>query len=78
MKRPFEELRCRATFNNIPCIHHGDPLADPCNDAEIVRDKKDGVTMTLNELIDESEDLSLDGHIQGRGWLISDQDLRGT
>jgi hypothetical protein len=78
MKRPFEELRCGATFNNIPCIHDSDSFTDPCHDAEIMRDEKDGVAMTLNQLINESEDLSLDGYIQSCGGLISDQDLRGT
>ena len=57
-------------------VHDDDAVGDVRDDAEVVRDQDDRGPETLAQLTQEVEDAGLDRHVQRRGRLVGDQDLR--
>ena len=47
----------------------------PGHDAEGVGDEDDGGAQAVGEVLHEVEDLGLDGHVEGAGGLVGDEDL---
>ena len=48
MVRPSKKLSSGAALNNNPGIHDRYPLAHPCHNAQIMRNQKDRMPMSLN------------------------------
>ncbi len=62
-------------FHHPARVHHRDPVRDVRDHAHVVGDQDDGRAEVIPELLDQREDLRLDGHVQrGRG-LIGDQQV---
>ena len=51
-----------------------DPIGDVGHHAHVVRDEEDRGAGLRADLLDESEDLRLDGHVEGGGRLVGHED----
>jgi hypothetical protein len=71
----FEECSRSGRFDDTARIHHGHAVRDTGHDAEIVRDH-DYCEALLARCVQHAEHLRLDGDIEGRRRLVSDQQLR--
>ena len=65
-----------ADLDDVACIHDGHPVGDVGHDTEVVGDENDGQVVFDLHLLEQLQDLRLDGHVQRGGGLIADQDLR--
>ncbi len=54
-------------------IHHGDPVSQIGDYAEVMRYEQNRKSEVGLEIAEEIEDLSLDGDIERRDWLIRNQ-----
>ncbi len=57
-------------------VHDADPVASPGHDAHVVRHEQCRHPEALLEVVEQREDLGLDGHVQGGGRLVGEQHLR--
>ena len=64
-------------LHDLPGIHDRDLLGHLGDHPEVVGDEKDGGAGLLLELVHQIEDLRLDRHVEGRGRLVGDHQLRG-
>ena len=78
MARILEDLVCKAVFHDLPGIHDGHAVCHIGDDAEVMRDVDDGHVQFLLQLLDELEDLSLNGYVECGGRFIADEDLRAA
>ena len=62
-------------FHHLPTVHNGHIVRHLVDDAQVMCDKDDGGAVLLLELIHQAEDLGLDGHVQGGGGLVGNEDL---
>ena len=76
MPRPPEELGRGAGLDERAGVHDVHALAVPGDDAEVVRDQDERRVLLHDELVQELEDLRLDGHVEGGRRLVGDQELR--
>ncbi len=60
----------------MPAVHHDDPVDQPRHHAEVVGDPDGGHAEFPAKLVDERQDLLLDGDIQGSGRLVGDEHPR--
>src|SRR5215212_6575324 len=72
----IERLADRPRLHDLAGIHHRDPVGDAGHHAEVVRDQDDRGSYLLLQLPQEVKDLGLYGHVQSRGGLVRDEDLR--
>ncbi len=70
MSRVGEETVGARFFDDQATVHHGDPIRDVSDDAQVVADPDDGHVVGGAEVLDEVEDLGLDGHVESRRGLI--------
>ena len=76
MFRPVEEVVDGGLLDDLAEVHHVDPIADLGDDAHVVGHPDErGVVLRL-EVVDEVEDLPLDGDVERRRRLVGD-DERG-
>lgn len=68
-------LRVRA-FAHLTAVHDKNTVGDFRDHTQIVSDKLHGHVKTLLQILDQFEDLSLNGDIQGRGGFVGDQKNR--
>src|SRR5215831_606310 len=62
-------------FENLPRVHDDDPISHSGNHPEIMRNQNHtGARFTFQPLY-QIEYLRLNGYVERRGWLISDQQL---
>ena len=78
MLASLEDLRDVTLLHNPPRVHDGDLVTDPGNDAHVVGDEDDRSAGALLKILDQVENLSLDGHVQGRCRFVRDEELRLT
>src|SRR5215470_6727712 len=72
--RALEYLPDRALLDDPTGVHHHHPGADAGDQRHVVGDQHDGGAQLPVELLEERDDLRLDGHVQrGRG-LVRDQE----
>ena len=76
MPRRGEDVALRAALHELSRIHHHDAVGDLGHDAHVVGDEDDGRTVVTPELFDQAQDLGLDGHVEGRGRLVGDEQRR--
>ena len=63
-------------FDDLAAVHDRDVVGHLVDDAEIVRDEQNGGAVFLTQLVHELQDLRLNGHVERRGRLVRDQQLR--
>jgi len=72
---PGEHVGNRAALDHLACIHDVHAVHATCDKPEVVRDEQDGHTVCVGKFIDEIEDLSLSGDVEGRCGFVCDQQL---
>jgi len=75
MLRVLEDLRDGAMLDDLALEHHADPVGHLAHDAEIVGDEQHRHVEPALQLREELEDLRLHGHVEGRGWLVGNQEI---
>jgi hypothetical protein len=60
-------------FNDAPGVHNGDAIGDLGDDTEIVSDEEEREFHFAAELVEQLEDLFLDGDVKSGGGLIGDE-----
>src|SRR5258708_6342399 len=76
VERLLEELAHRRLLHDLRAVHHDHALRGLGDDAHVVRDQHDGHAELGLELVQQLEDLRLDGHVEGGGGLVGDQEVR--
>jgi hypothetical protein len=71
-----EDFLGRTGLNNLALGHDADAVSDFANDAEVMRDEQHRHAVLFLQSGQKLEDLRLHGHIERRGRLIGDQQLR--
>ena len=71
-----ENLVDHADFHNLAGVHNRHTVGHVGHHAQVVGDIDDGHVLLALQLADQIQNLRLDGHIQGGGRLVADQDLR--
>ena len=78
MQRLIEDLVTACLLDHLAGVHNHDIIRYFSDDTEIMGDHHNRGTGLLLQLVDQIEDLRLDRHIEGRGRLVTDQELRIT
>ena len=74
--RVDQDLLAGAVLDHASGVHHQDVVGHLGDDPQVVRDDDDGgVELTL-QVLQEVQDLRLDGHVEGRRRLVGDQQAR--
>ncbi len=76
MRRPPEERLGRCRLHLLARVHDDDAIADLVRGAEVVRREEHGHAALLHELAQQPQDLRLDGHVERRGGLVGDDQVR--
>ena len=71
-----EELEGLRLLHNLPGVHHIHIVAQLGHHPHVVGDKQDGGAVVPAQVPHKAEDLSLDGHVQGGGGLVGNEQLR--
>ena len=71
-----EDLLAGAHLDDAARVHHGDAVGHVGHHAQIVGDVDGGEVVLLLHLLDEFQNLRLNGHVQRRGRFIADEYLR--
>ena len=71
-----EEGFGRREFDDATDIHHGEPIGDVLDDAEIVRDEEIADTEILLQILQQVEDLRLDRDVERGYRLVGDDKER--
>ena len=71
-----EDLLDRTQFDHLSGIQHGNAVGDIRHDTQVMRDENNRVAVLPLQILQEFEDLRLDGHVQRCRRFIADQDLR--
>ena len=66
----------RARLHDAARVHDRDLITDLADDAEIVRDEDDAQAAGVPQVLQEAQDLRLDGHVERRGRFVAEQDGR--
>jgi hypothetical protein len=75
MPRGEEDFARGTFFNDAAGVHDGNAVGDLGNDTEVVSDEEKSQAHVAAELIEQFEDLFLDGDIKGGGGLVGDEQL---
>src|SRR5215472_4339730 len=74
--RVGEELLDRRQLHQLAGVEHNHLVADLRDHAELVGDQQDGAREIAAEIAQEIKDLRLEGHVERRGGLVGDQQVR--
>ena len=64
-----------ASFNHLAAINHSHILTKLCDNTQIVGNKDHGGSQLLLQILHQGQNLSLNGHIQCSGGLVSQQQI---
>ena len=70
-----ENLLHGAHLHDLTAIEDGHTLGNVGNNAQVMGDIHGGEAQLVLQILDEPDDLSLNGHVQSGGGLVTDQDL---
>ncbi len=70
-----EQLGGGSAFEDLACVHDHDPVTAAGDDTEIVGDEDHGHVEPRAQVVDQVEDLSLDGHVEGRCRFVGNEKL---
>ena len=76
LRREKDVLR-GALFNDAPSVHDGDAIGDLGDHTEVVSDEQEGEFHFAAELVEQFEDLVLNGDIESGGGLVGDEQFGG-
>jgi hypothetical protein len=76
MLRVAEDVAQIARLDHLATIHHHDVVGDVGDHTEIVGDHQQGHTQLFLQILDEAQDLGLDGDIECSCRLVGDQQRR--
>jgi len=76
MLRSAEQSADIAMFNNLARPQYRHAVGDTANRRQIVGDKQIGQSQLLLQLLQQGENLRLDGNVQRRSRFIEDKDRR--
>ena len=65
-----------AGLDHLAGVHHGHPIAQLGDQAEVVRDEQDRAPHLVLQLAQELDDLRLERDVERRGRLVRDQQVR--
>ena len=65
----------RPGLDDLAGAHHRDPVGDALDDGEVVADQQHGGAAGPQR-VEQLEDLRLDGHVEGGGRLVGDEQRR--
>ena len=68
-----EDLVEGGVLDDLPGVHHEDPVGDLCDDPEVVGDQDDRQIALPVEAVDQLQDLGLDRDVERGGRFIGDQ-----
>ncbi len=69
-----KELNGVGQLDEVTQIHDTDAVADMLDDREVVGDEEVGKVVPLFQVLEEVDDLGLDGHVEGGDRLIADHE----
>ena len=75
MARLGKEFAGGGLLHDEPGVHHRHPVGGLGHDPQVVGDEQDREAQVGLELLQQRQDLRLDGDIQGGGGLIGDEEL---
>jgi D-alanyl-D-alanine carboxypeptidase (penicillin-binding protein 5/6) len=75
MQRPREERSLVGVLDDPPEVHHRDAVADVLDDREVVRDEQISEAELGLEVLQQIEDLRLNGHIERRNGFVADEQI---
>ena len=73
--RIVENLRRRAFLDHQPLLHDENPVGDAPHDAEVMGDEQKPHAHLVFQILQQVEDLGLNGHVERRRRLVRDQDV---
>lgn len=73
MLRREKDVLCGTLFNDAPSVHDGDAMGDLGDHTEVVSNKQEGQFHFAAELVEQFEDLFLNGDIESGGGLVGDE-----
>ncbi|ELZ80681.1 hypothetical protein C454_10261 [Haloferax gibbonsii ATCC 33959] len=74
--RRLEQLVCRAEFDHVAEVHHGDAVADVADDRKVVGDKEVRQPELRLEVVEQVQHLRLHGHVERRHRLVEHDEVR--
>ena len=72
---PVEHLRHLALLDQLALGHDADPVGEAADDGEVVGDEQDRHAEPGLEVLEQLQDLRLDGDVQGGRRLVGDQEV---
>ena len=75
MLRLGKHLGNLAAFDDLAVAHHADRAGVVLGQPQIVGDEDDGHAHLLLQVVQQVEDLGLDGHVERRGGLVGNQQI---
>src|SRR5260221_275814 len=76
VKRVLVEVDAVAELDDLAEVHDRDAVADVANDRQVVSDEEVRELELVLQLLEEVDDLRLDGDVEGRDRLVGDDELR--
>ena len=76
MLRLGEDILGGAGLDDLALGHDADPVGHLADDAEVVGDQQHRHAEALLQVLQQLQDLGLDGDVEGRGRLVGDQEVR--
>src|SRR5438445_4169400 len=71
-----EQLARRRPLDDLSEVHHGHPLGDVVDHREVVRDEQVREAELALEVLQQVQDLGLDGDVEGARRFVEDHELR--
>ncbi len=78
MSGRVENIGLGAELDQVAGVHDGDAIGDVRDDGEIVRDEKHRQSEFVAEVVEQVEDLLLDGDVERGGGLVGNEELRAV
>ena len=69
-----EDLVAFPVFHHLPSVHNVHPVRHIGHHPKVMGDEDNRKVPLLLDLVDQLQDTGLDGHVQGCGGLVADED----
>ena len=70
------EVGCRCHFHDFAQIHNHDPTAEVLDDSEVVSDEEVRDSVLLLKIVQQIDDLCLDGYIESADRFVANDQFR--
>ena len=78
MAHVVEQLNGRCLLGPLTCVHHNHPISATGDHAHVVGDEEHRHVEFATQVVENVQDLRLNGDVQGRRGLVSNQQGRIT